>query len=141
MDRFRAGSGISSLGFQIVAGFLVLGLIPYGLLWGYGEPLFVFVLGEDWALSGHLAGILAMAVLLEFVYVPLSAVFRVTGHASTQFVLDLLGVSCVILTYLLLAGSLTLPQLLSQVALVLVAWRGLQIAAALYVTVTAGKPV
>lgn len=51
---------------------LISPIIP--LLWFYGEALFRFVFGEQWAPAGQMASVLAIAVAFRFAISPLSGV-------------------------------------------------------------------
>lgn len=61
--------------------FLVFCGVPiFGLLFFFGEELFSWIFGNEWALSGQLAEILSIALLMRFVASPLSIVFVATNQ-------------------------------------------------------------
>jgi lipopolysaccharide exporter len=57
----------------------VIGLIPALVLTTVGPPLFGFFFGSGWRIAGSYASILAVAVLVNFVASPTSAIYLVLG--------------------------------------------------------------
>lgn len=52
---------------------LVLGLVPYGLLYLFGEELFSIVFGANWAQAGQLASLIAPMLFVNFISGPSSS--------------------------------------------------------------------
>jgi O-antigen/teichoic acid export membrane protein len=73
------------VGFILRAGLflavLSLPIIIVMVLWG--EPLFVFVFGENWAEAGQMAAILSVAVAMRFTVSPLSSVLALNHNVKT----------------------------------------------------------
>jgi lipopolysaccharide exporter len=57
----------------------LLGLLPVVLLVAYGEPLFIFILGEAWGEAGVIAGVIAPMLFVMFISSTTSAAFIVLG--------------------------------------------------------------
>jgi len=74
-------------------GLLVLGAIPAAILWFAGEPLFRLVFGEQWAISGTIAAIVAPWYFSEFVVNPVSRVVFVLSGQKTKLVSDVLALA------------------------------------------------
>jgi O-antigen/teichoic acid export membrane protein len=81
----------------------VLSLIPFSIVYFYGQPLFVFVFGEQWQESGRLSEIMAPWLMLNFVSSPLTIIPLVLEKQKTFF---FIGISASILQVL---GFLVLP--------------------------------
>ncbi|MCF8409268.1 MAG: oligosaccharide flippase family protein [Crocinitomicaceae bacterium] len=86
----------------------VLSLIPFSIVYFYGQPLFVFVFGEQWQESGRLSEIMAPWLMLNFVSSPLTIIPLVLEQQKKFF---FIGISASILQVL---GFLVLPMLLNE---------------------------
>lgn len=51
---------------------LLIGIVPFGLLPFFGEPVFRFVFGAEWAYAGKIAGIISPWLFFYFFLTPLS---------------------------------------------------------------------
>jgi teichuronic acid exporter len=86
----------------------VLSLIPFSIVYFYGQPLFVFVFGEQWQESGRLSEIMAPWLMLNFVSSPLTIIPLVLEQQKKFF---FIGISASILQVL---GFLVLPMILNE---------------------------
>jgi O-antigen/teichoic acid export membrane protein len=86
----------------------VLSLIPFSIVYFYGQPLFVFVFGEQWQESGRLSEIMAPWLMLNFVSSPLTIIPLVLEKQKTFF---FIGISASILQVL---GFLVLPAFFTE---------------------------
>lgn len=59
---------------KIVLLLAVAGLIPFAVLFFYGEPVFTFVFGSDWTEAGIYAEILAPWLFINFIANPVSSI-------------------------------------------------------------------
>ena len=118
----------------VIGGFVLAGLIPYGVLAEWGGPLFAFVLGAGWQVSGELAAIMAFALLAEFAYVPVSSVFRVVESVRVQFWLELVHGAAVLGVLGFFAGGVPLATLLGWVAIIMIVSRSVGITAVVLVS-------
>jgi O-antigen/teichoic acid export membrane protein len=71
---------------------LPIGLVFYGLLFFFGEMIFSFILGKQWAFSGHLSGIMAIYGFFVFLSSPTSCVFTVIHQQKNAFLLTILAI-------------------------------------------------
>jgi len=79
-DKF-AESNLAASEFWKVWKFLfVVGIIPFTLLFLFGEILFGFVLGEEWRLAGQMGAILAISGFFIFLSSPTSTGFIVMNQ-------------------------------------------------------------
>jgi O-antigen/teichoic acid export membrane protein len=86
----------------------VLSLIPFSIVYFYGQPLFVFVFGEQWQESGRLSEIMAPWLMLNFVSSPLTIIPLVLEQQKKFF---FIGISASIFQVL---GFLVLPMFLNE---------------------------
>jgi len=81
------------------AGLLLLGGIPAVILWLWSVPLFRFVFGSQWALSGAIAGIIAPWYLADFVVSPVSRVVLVLSGQETKLGWDVLSLGSLLTVF------------------------------------------
>ncbi len=58
---------------------ILLGIIPFALVMGLGDVLFVQILGNKWSISGEIAQIICISTFLSFVSVPTSSILSIFG--------------------------------------------------------------
>ena len=80
-------------------GLLLIGVIPAGLLFFKGEPLFSLVFGSRWLLAGAMAGAVAPWFLMQFVVSPLSRVVLVFQGQEFKLIYDLLTVVSIAIVF------------------------------------------
>lgn len=88
--------------------FLTLFLVslpPVLILFMWGEQIFGFVFGQEWARAGTFAGILSFAMAIKFSVSPLSAVLGLVRHIRKGFIWQNIYLATITAT-LILAASL-----------------------------------
>ena len=85
-----------------------LSLIPFSIVFFFGEPLFIWVFGEQWGLAGRISEILAPWLMINFVASPVSTLPMILGKQVLFFWLGLVS------TFLQLIGFGLIPYLLSK---------------------------
>lgn len=68
----------------------LLGLVPFSLLFFYGDNLFSFVFGEEWRVAGKYAEILSIWMFINFILSPISNILIVINKQKLNFYLGLL---------------------------------------------------
>jgi lipopolysaccharide exporter len=71
-------------------GLLAIGIIPALLIFFFGEPIFLFVFGVKWKLSGIIASIVAPWFLASFIVSPLSRLVYVLHGQRLKLIYDIL---------------------------------------------------
>jgi lipopolysaccharide exporter len=71
-------------------GLLAIGIIPAVAIFIFGEPIFLFVFGTKWGLSGTIASIVAPWFLTSFIVSPLSRLVYVLRGQRLKLIYDLL---------------------------------------------------
>jgi len=98
---------------------LLLGSVPAFILWFWGQPLFRFVFGPQWAFSGTIAAIVAPWYLSEFIVTPVSRVVLVLSGQELKLVWDVLSVASLLAVFFAAQwrgmGSLTTIRVLTVV--------------------------
>ena len=59
---------------------LIIGSIVFGVIFAFGEFIFSFVFGNEWALAGQFASILSIFYIYRVISSPLSKVFSITRN-------------------------------------------------------------
>jgi O-antigen/teichoic acid export membrane protein len=55
----------------------LFGAIPFTILWSYGQPIAVFILGENWLAAGQYLEIIAPWLFMVWISAPCNAIFIV----------------------------------------------------------------
>lgn len=71
-------------------GLLALGILPALMIFFFGEPIFLFVFGAKWKLSGIIASIVAPWFLASFIVSPLSRLVYVLHGQRLKLIYDIL---------------------------------------------------
>lgn len=87
---------------------LVIGIVPFAVLYFSGPALFGFVFGVKWIGAGEMSSILALALLMNFVLSPISTIALILKRQKTMFFIGVLVVSMQLMIFGLL------PQVLTQ---------------------------
>ena len=102
---------------------LLLGSIPAVILWFWGEPLFRFVFGAGWEVSGTIAAIVAPWYLSEFVVTPVSRVVVVLSGQEMKLVWDVLSLASLLTVFFVAQwrgiGALPMIRVLTVLNIVL----------------------
>jgi O-antigen/teichoic acid export membrane protein len=88
-DR-TAGKDIRPLVRRLMIGSALVGIIPFGLIILFGEPVFGFVFGAEWAESGRYASILAPWLFLNFITSPVSMIPTIVSRQGAFFAMNVL---------------------------------------------------
>lgn len=71
------GQGLGRPLLRVFLSLFGVGLLPFSVIFAFGEPIFRFFLGEDWGGAGHYASLLAPAVFTIYLLAPFSSTFIV----------------------------------------------------------------
>jgi O-antigen/teichoic acid export membrane protein len=85
-----------------------LSIIPFSVIFFFGEEIFVFVFGSQWAYSGQISEIIAPWLMVNFIASPISTVPLVIGKQRLFFWLGLVS------SVIQLLGFGLLPILMNQ---------------------------
>jgi O-antigen/teichoic acid export membrane protein len=77
-------------------------IIPFAILQFYGEELFIFIFGKNWALSGYLSEIMTPWLWLNFLVSPISVLPLVLGKQRSFFYIGLSSSLLQIVLFLLI---------------------------------------
>jgi O-antigen/teichoic acid export membrane protein len=85
-----------------------LSVLPFGIIFFFGEELFTFVFGAHWTFSGRISEIIAPWLLVNFITSPISTIPLVIGKQKLFFWLGVLN------SVIQIAGFGLLPILMNQ---------------------------
>lgn len=88
-EMVNKGQSIVSLVKKTTGILFLLSLIPFTILFFFGEPLFAFVFGKEWGVSGTYAAIMAPWLMLNFILSPVSGMPLVLGRQKEVFLIGL----------------------------------------------------
>lgn len=95
---------------RFVFALVLLSIVPFGLLFGFGQLIFEFVLGEQWSEAGVYSQHLSIYFMLRLISFPLSVLFRVLRREKTYFRLNLLLFLGVVLILFLESLNVLSPE-------------------------------
>jgi O-antigen/teichoic acid export membrane protein len=90
-ELVHAGKSILPLLRKTILTLFLLSLIPFAVLFFFGEPIFAVVFGKEWAVSGQYAAIMAPWLLLNFVLSPVSAIMLLLNKQKVAFLIGVLS--------------------------------------------------
>jgi len=80
---------------------LLIGILPMGVLFAYGDILFEFVLGEQWKMAGVYAMFLAPWYFIVFVTSPFTHLFAILNKQNKNLVLNIIMLLSRVITIVL----------------------------------------
>ena len=83
----------------------ILSLVPFSVIFFFGEELFTIVFGENWSSSGEFSEIMAPWFMMNFILSPVTSLPLILKRQSSFFKIAIFGSS-------LLVFSIILPQLI-----------------------------
>ena len=93
------GKEIHSLLRKTMIMLFTLSIIPFGLIFFVGEPLFAFVFGANWSDSGYFSEIMAVWLMFNFVNSPVSSIPMILNRQKEFFILGLINTLIQILAF------------------------------------------
>lgn len=69
----------------------VLSVIPFGVIFLFGEPIFIWVFGQQWGLAGQISEVLAPWLMVNFVASPISTLPMILGKQVLFFWLGMVS--------------------------------------------------
>jgi len=112
-------SGLFKTALMICMGYMILGMVPYIVIYVYGETLFAFIFGEVWRQSGIIASILALPLFLQFITMPMISLFRVTKKIKFQFIIDSIFLIPIIFIFYILSLEKSFLELIEIYAMIM----------------------
>jgi O-antigen/teichoic acid export membrane protein len=70
----------------------MIGVVPFSILLLFGEALFRLVFGQEWALAGNMASILAIPLFFMFCSAPTSTAFIVFGIQKYSLIFGIIAI-------------------------------------------------
>jgi O-antigen/teichoic acid export membrane protein len=112
-------SEVSSFQDKVVSvfyGTFFLCVTPFGVVYAFGELLFVWFAGENWSTAGTLASYLAIASVFQFIWSSISSLFKTLRRERLLFWIDISGSVFIMITFIV---SIQFALPIDQVILIL----------------------
>lgn len=90
-EMVNQGKSIFPLLLKAVRTLFLLSIVPFSIIFFFGEELFSFILGENWRLAGRYSEIMTFWLALNFIVSPLSSIPLVIGRQKEFFYLAIMG--------------------------------------------------
>jgi len=101
-----------------------IGLIPFGILYFYGEPIFTFVFSDAWSRAGLYAEIITPWLYLTFVVSPLSMLPIIVNKQKTYLLINiLLQISSLSVLFIRSEAGISSEQVFFEIAMVFVVFQ------------------
>ncbi|MDX1373751.1 MAG: hypothetical protein R3321_14855, partial [Nitrososphaeraceae archaeon] len=71
----------------------ILGILPFGIIYIYGEQLFVFVLGEEWRASGTYAEFIAVWMFFVIMNSPSLSIMQIFRKQNYLLIYEVINFS------------------------------------------------
>ena len=97
----RNPQALKELSMRLFKKLVLLGLLPFLILFLFGPFVFSLVLGTDWYEAGVYARILAVLAFSRLIFTPISRVFHVFERQREGLFLDILRVTLVLILFLI----------------------------------------
>lgn len=69
----------------------LLSIVPFAVLFFFGEPIFAFVFGKEWATSGAYASIMIPWLMLNFLLSPVSSLPMILGRQKEALIIGIIS--------------------------------------------------
>lgn len=69
----------------------LLSIVPFAVLFFFGEPIFAFVFGKEWATSGVYASIMIPWLMLNFLLSPVSSLPMILGRQKEALIIGIIS--------------------------------------------------
>ena len=89
--KYNENKSIGPFMKKTIGTLLLLSIIPFSILFFYGQEIFVFVFGSNWADSGRFSEIMAFWLMVNFLVSPISALPLVLKKQSIALLLGIGG--------------------------------------------------
>lgn len=104
------GKDIYPLALKSVRTLTLLSIVPFSVIFFYGEEMFAFVFGEDWRGAGTYSEIMAPWFLVNFIASPISSLPLILRKQKAFFKIAVVG-------SVLMLAALALPKLIYDVSI------------------------
>jgi O-antigen/teichoic acid export membrane protein len=101
----------------------LIGLIPFGVLFFYGEPIFTFVFSDAWSVAGSYAEIITPWLYLNFMVSPMSMLPIIVNKQKTYLLINtLLQISSLSVLFIRSQMGASPEQVFFEIAMVFAAF-------------------
>jgi O-antigen/teichoic acid export membrane protein len=108
-SKKNLGESIYEITIQTMRNLFLISIVPFTVLYFFGENLFSFVFGKEWALAGRYSELMAPWLMMNLVVSPVSQLPVVLGKLKEFFFVGLIG-------SILLIGFLCSPYFMKSIS-------------------------
>ena len=101
-EMVNRGESIHALLKKTMLQLVLLSIVPFTVIFLFGEPLFAFVFGEEWGVAGRYSEIMALWLGMNFINSPLSNIPMVINRQREYFILGLINTGIQLFCFLVL---------------------------------------
>jgi O-antigen/teichoic acid export membrane protein len=87
---WNSGESLRPLITKTLFSFLAVGVVPFGILYFFGEVIFGFIFGDEWIGAGRYAAIMAPWLLANFAVSPISILPTIVQKQKVFFIISLI---------------------------------------------------
>ncbi|MDC1403686.1 hypothetical protein N8328_04705, partial [Crocinitomicaceae bacterium] len=87
------GEAVEPLLIQTMKTLIALSIVPFAILFFWGEPIFTFVFDAEWTLAGRLSEIMAVYMFFNFVISPISNLPIILNRQRAYLILGIVNTS------------------------------------------------
>lgn len=98
-EMVNQGKSVVQLVYKSYVSLFLIGIIPFGILFFYGEPIFVFVFGSNWTDAGKFSEILSLWLLANFSISATMNLPIVLNRQRENFLLSFVGTSLSLISF------------------------------------------
>lgn len=95
-ERLNRGQAVTPLLLKSVKTLVIFSVIPFGIVFFFGEELFTFVFGDKWGLSGRYSEIMSIWFMVNLISSPISSLPNVLRKQKEFFILGLISAGIMI---------------------------------------------
>lgn len=98
-ELYNQGKSIIPMLNKMLIGLTLFAIIPFGLLFFYGEVLFSFVFGKDWGLAGSYSETMSVWLMVNFIISPISALPLILRKQKIFFFIGIISSALMVIPF------------------------------------------
>ena len=102
-EDVNSGKSVRKILIKTTLGLSLVGIVPFGLIFTYGDTLFSFVLGKNWEVAGIYAGWLSIWLYFAFINPPAMSLLQTLRKQRFLFLYELVYLTLRLLVIVLCA--------------------------------------
>lgn len=118
-NRLNESRPIAELVRQIVVSLFLIGILPFGVIFFFGDGLFSWYFGNTWETAGKYASIISPWLFISFIVSPISSLPVLVNRQKTFFLISLaMNIAIIVAMLMVSSDGRSLEELLVWITLV-----------------------